>query len=254
MYLLKDTLQHKEAPVRDYEAIKKEGILRIMTEYIPQGYYVAGDTLQGFQYELCQAVAQISGLEVQIQFDLGLNTAFEALRSNRCDVIAYNIPTYSELKDIYLFTQPIVRSKEVLVQRTSAANNGIEPIREQLKLGGKTLHLPRNSPALLRLRHLEYEMSDHFQIVENEIYSTEQLIILVAKGEIDYAVCDYLIANSLKNEFPEIDIDTDISFTQLQAWAVRKDNPVLLDSLNAWIDRIRENGNFLTIYKRYYTE
>ncbi|MDR0546659.1 MAG: glutamine ABC transporter substrate-binding protein, partial [Dysgonamonadaceae bacterium] len=27
----------------------------------------------------------------------------------------------------------------------------------------------------------------------------------------------------------------DISFTQLQAWAVRKSSPVLLDSLNVWM-------------------
>lgn len=60
---------------------------------------------------------------------------------------------------------------------------------------------------------------------EDELYSSEQLAIMVAKGDIDYAVCDQQIARVSKGNLPEIDIDTDISFTQLQSWAVRKDSP-----------------------------
>ena len=50
------------------------------------------------------------------------------------------------------------------------------------------------------------------------------------------------------------DIETDISFTQLQSWAVRKTSPILLDSLNSWFRRIREEGTFEAIYRKYYTE
>lgn len=44
---------------RDYPEIKEEGILRLVTEYNQSGYYVAGDTIEGFQYELSQAIAQL---------------------------------------------------------------------------------------------------------------------------------------------------------------------------------------------------
>ena len=75
---------------------------------------------------------------------------------------------------------------------------------------------------------------------------------MVAKGDIDYAVCDLQIAKISKENLPEIDIDTDISFTQLQSWAVRKDSPILLDSLNSWLSQIKESGLYKQIYKRYY--
>ena len=75
---------------------------------------------------------------------------------------------------------------------------------------------------------------------------------MVAKGDIDYAVCDQQIAVLSQKQLPEIDIKTDISFTQLQSWAVRKDSPILLDSLNRWLDQIRKNGTFDKIYKKYY--
>lgn len=242
---------HETGP-RDYAEIKKEGILRMVTEYNQSGYYIAGDTIEGFQYELSQAIAKLSGLEVQTHLIMSLSESFKELSDNQCDVVARNIPITSEIKENYLFTEPIVLNKQVLVQRTETANNNIKPIRNQLDLAQKILYIPKDSPALLRLRNLEHEIGDTIYVHEDELYSTEQLIIMVAKGDIDYAVCDQQIANLSQKQFPEIDIDTDISFTQLQSWAVRKDSPILLDSLNSWLNQIRESGQYNDIYRRYY--
>lgn len=245
---------YKKEPVapRDYPEIKEEGILRMVTEYNQSGYYVAGDTIEGFQYELSQAIAALSGLEVQTQLEMSLAESFRELSDNQCDVIARNIPITSEIKEDYLFTEPIVFNKQVLVQRTKEANNGIQPIRNQLDLAQKTLYIPKNSPALLRLQNLAHEIGDTIYVKEDELYSSEQLAIMVAKGDIDYAVCDQQIARLSKENLPEIDIDTDISFTQLQSWAVRKDSPILLDSLNSWLSQIKKSGLYDQIYKRYY--
>ena len=207
----------QEIGPRDYPEIKEEGILRMITEYNQSGYFVSGDTVQGFQYELSQAIAKLSGLEVH-----------------------------------YLFTEPIVLNKQVLVQRTAEANNGQAPIRNQLDLAQKTLYIPKDSPALLRLQNLGHEIGDTIYVVEDELYSTEQLMIMVAKSDIDYAVCDQQIARMTQKNLPEVDILTDVSFTQLQSWAVRKDSPVLLDSLNSWLQQIKNSGLYDQIYKRYY--
>lgn len=238
---------------RDYPEIKQEGILRLVTEYNQSGYYIAGDTIRGFQYELSQAIAKLSGLEVHTHLVMSLAESFKELSGNKCDIIARNIPITSEIKEKYLFTEPIVFNKQVLIQRTKEANNGLEPLRNQLDLGGKTLYIPKDSPALLRLQNLSHEIGDTIYVIEEQLYSGEQLAIMVAKGDIDYAVCDQQIARLSKQELPEIDIDTDISFTQLQSWAVRKDSPILLDSLNSWLDQIKKNGLYDQIYKRYYT-
>ncbi|RHJ94897.1 transporter substrate-binding domain-containing protein [Parabacteroides bouchesdurhonensis] len=241
-----------EIPPRDYEQIKEEGVLRMVTEYNQSGYYVAGDTIEGFQYELSQAIAKLSGLEVQTHLEMSLAKSFEDLSGNKYDVIARNIPATSEIKEEYLFTDPIVLNKQVLVQRTAKANDGKQPIRNQLDLAKKTLYIPKDSPALLRLHNLEIEIGDSIYVIEDELYSSEQLAIMVAKGDIDYAVCDQQIARLSQKQLPELDIDTDISFTQLQSWAVRKDSPVLLDSLNSWLNQIRESGLYNKIYERYY--
>ena len=242
----------QEIEPRDYPEIKEEGILRMITEYNQSGYFVSGDTVQGFQYELSQAIAKLSGLEVQTHLEMSLAKSFEELSDNKCDVIARNIPITSEMRENYLFTEPIVLNKQVLVQRTAEANNGQAPIRNQLDLAQKTLYIPKDSPALLRLQNLGHEIGDTIYVVEDELYSTEQLMIMVAKGDIDYAVCDQQIARMTQKKLPEVDILTDVSFTQLQSWAVRKDSPVLLDSLNSWLQQIKNSGLYDQIYKRYY--
>lgn len=247
-------LKTQSAPVlpRDYAEIRQEGILRIVTEYNQSGYYIAGDTIEGFQYELSQAIADLSGLEVQTHLEMSLAESFQELSDNRCDIIARNIPITSEIKENYLFTDPIIFNKQVLVQRKPNANKGKQPVRNQLDLAQKTLYIPKDSPAKLRLRNLEHEIGDTIYVVEDELYSSEQLVIMVAKGDIDYAVCDQQTALLSSRQLPEIDIQTDISFTQLQSWAVRKDSPALRDSLNTWFARIKESGLYDKIYKRYY--
>ena len=49
---------HKPVAIqdRDYPEIRKEGILHLETEYSQAGYYVSEDTIQGFHYELGQAL------------------------------------------------------------------------------------------------------------------------------------------------------------------------------------------------------
>mgnify|MGYP000674131661 CR=1 FL=1 len=89
------------------------------------------------------------------------------------------------MRENYLFTEPIVLNKQVLVQRTAEANNGQAPIRNQLDLAQKTLYIPKDSPALLRLQNLGHEIGDTIYVVEDELYSTEQLMIMVAKGDIE---------------------------------------------------------------------
>ncbi|MDR1499429.1 MAG: transporter substrate-binding domain-containing protein [Tannerellaceae bacterium] len=250
--LKRGSLLSKTPAPRDYAEIAGEGVLRIITPYSTPGYYIAGGRAEGFQYELSRAIASLSGLEVELSLEMSIAESFAALLDNRCDIIAQNIPVTSDMKALYLFTEPIVLGKDILVQRTAEANCGVKPVRNHLELAGKTIYVAKGSPALLRLKHLEEEIGDSVFIKEDDTYSSEQLSIMVAGGEIDYAVSDYQEAMALKNELPQIDIETDISFTQLQAWAVRKDAPALADSLNSWFSRMRAQGIFDPIYRRYY--
>ena len=110
-----------------------------------------------------------------------------------------------------------------------------------MDLANQTIYVSKNSPAILRLKNLAEEIAEPIHIKEIEEYTSEQLIYMVEKKEIDYAVVDREISLRNMKLFPDLDFHTDISFTQLQAWGLRKTSPILLDSLNVWITEFKQN-------------
>ena len=239
---------------RDYAAIAKEGILRVATEYNSISFYVDGDTISGFHYELIQAFARDKRLKAEITPVMSFEERLKGLSEGRYDVIAYGILATSKLKDSLLLTSPIVLNKQVLVQRKENGENDSLYIRNQLDLARRTLHVVKGSPSILRIQNLGNEIGDTIYIKEIEKYGPEQLISLVAHGDIDYAVCDESIARAVADSLSQIDINTAFSFSLFYSWAVSKQSPVLLDSLNTWLDKIQKKSEYQKIYKKYYNQ
>jgi membrane-bound lytic murein transglycosylase MltF len=237
---------------RDYDEIMASGELNVVTDYNSIGLYVSGDTLQGFQREMILALEKEWGIKVNLFLENSLDENLEGLLAMRYDLIARNIPVNVQLRDTIAFTSPIMLNKQVLVQRKQEYNDAVEPIRQHLDLAGKTIHVAGDSPAILRLNNLSHEIGDTIFIVEDPTYETEQLVMMVASGDIDFTVCDEKMALRLAKFLPEIDIATDVSFTQLESWAVRKDSPMLLDSLDNWLGRFKATTAFRRIYEKYY--
>lgn len=237
---------------RDYNEIKASGVLNVVTDYNAIGYYVSGDSARGFQLEMMRALEKEWGVKVNLFLENSLDENLEGLAGQRYDLVARNIPVNIQLKDSFAFTNPITLNKQVLVQRKARFNDSIEPIRQQLDLAKKTIHVPGESPAIMRLNNLSHEIGDTIYVMEDPTYETEQLVMMVATGDIDFTVCDEKVAERLAEILPEIDIETDISFTQLESWAVRRDSPQLLDSLNRWLGRFKETPEFKRIFEKYY--
>lgn len=254
MLLLRNARQSSQAPLspRDYKEIIHSGELNVVTDYNAIGYYVSGDTMEGFQLEMMQALEDDWGVKVNLFLENSLDENLEGLGMQRYDLVARSIPVNSQLRDDYFFTHPITLNKQVLVQRKAEYNDSLAPIRQHLDLAGKTIHVAKDSPAILRLNNLSHEIGDTIVIYENPVYEAEQLVMMVASGDIDFTVCDEKVAEGLATVLPEIDVETDISFTQFESWALRRDSPVLLDSLNSWLNRFRETKAFRDIYDKYY--
>ncbi len=238
---------------RDYDEIKEEGIIRVAMEYNSISFHVEGDTVSGFHYELIEAFARDHGMQAAILPEMSFDKQLAGLADGTFDVIANGIPTTSELKDSLALTIPIILSKQVLVQRALQEDGDSSLfIKSRLNLAGKTLHVVKGSPSILRIHNLADEIGDTICIQEVEKYGDEQLISMVAHGDLDYAVCDESIARSAADSLPQIDVDTAISFTQFYSWGVSKQSPALLDSLNTWLETFKKGKEYKKIYKKYY--
>lgn len=225
--------------------------LTVVTDYSPIGYFVHGDSIAGINNDLINLFRQYTPLKLKVVLESSLEKSLDGLSSGKYDIIARSIPITSELKDKVLLSEPITLTKQVLVQRKEEYNDSIPPVRSHLSLAGKTLYVPKDSPNILRINNLSHEIGDSICYVEDNLYGEEQLAIMVAKREIDFTVCDEKIAKKIALSQPELDIATNMGFTQLEAWGVSKNCPEVLDSLNHWIEQARKKDELNKIYQRY---
>lgn len=238
--------------MRDLDYIQNKGVLRVCTDYSTVDYFMEGDSIRGFQYEIVNILCDSLGLIPEWTIENSLDKNIQDLEDGKIDLIARNIPVTTTLREKVAFSSPIIQTKQVLVQRKAKYNNDIKPLRNQLLLAKKTIYVPANSPSILRLRNLESEIADTIFIKEMPNYEAEQLIMMVAKGDIDFAVCDAQTAKINAELMPEIDIKTAISFMQMQSWAMRPSSNQLQARVDSFLVHFIETKEYRDIYRSYY--
>ncbi|GAF03064.1 MltF family protein [Saccharicrinis fermentans] len=243
----------------DLEGIQERGKLKVATDYNSTNYFIYKGRPMGYQLELLEEFCNNLGikLEVKVSNDVHDNIAY--LKSGKIDLIAQNLTVTRERSKEIQFTEPHTYSRQVLVQRKHEKKDSAKAkirfnhlIRNQLDLAGKTIYVQKGSSYVTRLRHLADEIGDSINIVEIPDYEAEQLIGLVAEGEIAYTICDENLAKVNLNYYKNIDVETAISFPQKIAWGVRKNSPDLLHVVNNWLVRFRKTTKYRLIYKKYF--
>lgn len=245
-----------EVPVRpssprDFAEINKHGVLRAVIEYETLSLHAEGDSIGGLQWELLNDFARHYGWQLQVYPKMEFSERLQGLIQGTYDLIATAIPVNSTICDSILLSHPILTNRQVLVQRKASLDQDSLYIKSQLDLAGKTIHVVKDSPALMRIHNLAGEIGDTIYIQEVERYGSEQLIFMVAHGDINYAVCDESTASAALDSFPQIDIHTAIGFTQFYSWGVNKTSHVLIDSLNTWLDYYKTTPEGIALYRRY---
>lgn len=244
---------------RDLTQIRERGKLVAITDFNSTSYFIYRGEPMGFQYELLQAYADYLQLELEIVTENDLNVAFTMLDHGDADLLAFNLSINSERKERIKFTSPIGQTRQVLVQRKPSNWLDLtlddidrEIVRNQLDLAGKTVYVQSGSAYAHRLINLQDEIGDSINIVEVPM-ETEELVALVANGEIDYTVTDENVALVNRTYYSILDVETPVSFPQNYAWGVRRSgSQELLESLNDWIDIYQKTTSYALLYAKYF--
>lgn len=222
----------------------------IAIEYSPLTFYQYGDTIGGFDYDLLRIIAREGGMKLKFHPVSALASALEGLRAGRFDMVVADVPTTAELREEFAFTEPAFLDRQVLVQRRDSAGF----ISSALDLASKKVWVAAQSPAVTRLRNLSAEIGDTIHIVTDSLYGSEQLVILTATGEIDRAVVNERIAKAMCADYPDIDISTQITFTQFQSWLMRRGNEELTSKIDTLLVRFKATPEYAGLHLRYFGE
>jgi membrane-bound lytic murein transglycosylase F len=207
---------------------------------------------------MLQDLAEHLNIKLEMVVSNDLEETFNCLRMGDCDLIAQNLTVTRERKKQFDFTVPHSQTRQVLIQRKPEGWKKMHPaelerqlIRNQLELGGKKIYVQRNSSYYVRMLNLAEEIGDTIDIIDVPD-DAESLILQVAEGEIDYTVADENIALVNQTYYPNLDVQTAVSFPQNLAWAVNSGADELRKEINAWLSEYRKSTRYAVIYNKYF--
>ncbi|MCU0366730.1 MAG: transporter substrate-binding domain-containing protein [Bacteroidales bacterium] len=196
-------------PNRDLDAILTEGRIRVVTNINHTSYFIYRGEPMGFHFELLKKFADHLELELEIIARNDIDEALQLLDRGEADLVAIGLSVSADRKEQMRFTEPLMQASQVLVQRkpngwSKMTGGEIESlmVRNQLDLDGKTVYVQKGSSFAQRLYSLERETGTDIEVIEVP-FDAEELALQVARGEIEYTVCDDYMANiigSLNNE------------------------------------------------------
>lgn len=244
---------------RSLEKILERGKLIATTDYNSTNYFIYRGEPAGYEYEMLRAYAKHIGVDLELVRNNDFDDAYNDLAEGKVDIIAMGMTVNGDRKALIDFTEPLGQTRQVLVQRkpenwrkmTTMSKVDEMLVRNPLELAGKMVYIPRYSPYGQRLRNLQQEIGDTIIIVEFP-QTSERLIEMVAKGEIDYTMSDEHVALVNQKYFPDIDVSTPLSFPLHVAWGVRKGDDSLTKSINAWIKDFSDTKIARFIYNKYF--
>ena len=126
-------------------------------------------------------------------------------------------------------------------------------ITNPIDLAGKKVYVKEKSSHYYRLKNLSDEIGGEIEIISvGGDTTSEQLMAMVAQGQIDYTIADQHVAQINQSFFDNLDVNTPISLPQQIAWAVRKTSPNLLQVINEWIATMKKSTDYYVIYNKYF--
>ena len=245
---------------RDFAEIKADGVLRAMTSYSGTSYFLYKGQPMGYEYDLLKRFAKHLDVKLEITVSNDIDTMFQSLLSGKVDLIAHGLTVTNTRKEMVTFSEYLYLTHQVLVQRKpenyrkmgwSKLQSSL--IHDPIELIGDTVSVAANTSYMQRLSNLSEEIGGtiHIDTLPGNL-STDKAIEMVANGEIKYTVADNNIASINASYYPELDVRVPVSFSQRMAWALRPESSELADSLNSWINTMKEGVEYYVIYNKYF--
>ena len=237
----------------DLSDIENRGTLVIATSNNASDYFLYKGEPQGFQLEVLEDLGTYLGLKVELLVCNNPTEILEYLRCGKCDMVAssWNLTKTSE--DFLSYSMPLLESNMLLVQRNLPKSN-IERaiVRKSLVKNFKELYGSSVYVPMMSLQTDLVRLYNKIHVVEMPQYSQENLIELVANGKVDYTVCNSILADRLKTNFPTLDFSTVVKRAEPIAWLFRRSSAGLNEKVNLWMRAYKKSTRYSLLLDKYF--
>ncbi|MBU2652345.1 MAG: transporter substrate-binding domain-containing protein [Bacteroidetes bacterium] len=252
-------LDKEQARQSQLSKIKERGLLIALTDYNSTSYFLYRGEPMGYQYDKLRLFADYLGVDLEVRISNDLDRSFRMLDQGEVDIIAMGLTVTQKRSNRVDFTKPHSQSRQVLVQRKPENWRKMRTwdeveskmIRNALDLADKVVYVQKGTNFSDRMKNLANEIGDTIYVIQSE-NEVEELISMVARGEIDYTVADEHVALVNEKYYSNIDVQTPVSFPQHIAWAVKKGNDSLRMEANHWLNSYLQSAAAGYIYDKYF--
>ncbi len=245
---------------RDLEDIKKDGKITALTSYSNTSYFLYRGQPMGFEYELLQRFADHLDVDLEIKISNNIDSLLPQIRSGKADILAHGMTITTDRKAKVDFTDYLYLTHQVLVQKKpdnwrNMHWSKIEKslIHDAIELIGDTISIRKNSSYYKRIENLSKEIGGiiYIDTLPGDL-STDEIIQMVANGEIKYTVADNNIASIMTSYYPILNIEVPVSFSQRISWVVPSESDSLLIACNDWLSSMKDEVDYYVIYNKYF--
>ncbi len=247
------TRQNVTQEITDLPQIREKENLVVAVSRNSVDYFVDKGEPAGFQYEILSELSRYLGIKVEIFVGKSFTENLQCLSEGRCDMIASGL-LLPEIDLPVTGTDPLYTEQQVLIQRKPAnrkkmSNEDIDRglIRNPEDLNGKMVYasgwssLPDNE---------DFVADRRIRFVKLKGIEPEDLIDLVAEGELDYAICSRSVACLISVNHENIDIRTELGELPV-GWLVRSKSSELLQAVNQWLAEFSKTTEYAVLHNKY---
>ena len=248
----------------DLDGMRKRRQVRLLVPYSKTFYFVdKGAKQAGVTYDVGRAFEEwlnkrekTKTLKISVVFvPVARERMLSGLLDGTGDIAAGNITITEERAKMVQFSDPFAKDiKEVLVTGPTAA-----PIATLDDLAGREIHVRRSSSYFEHLASLSkaLEVNGLKPIVISELddeLEDEDVMEMVNAGLLPWAVVDEHKAQIWTSVFTKLTVRSDLAVNEGGeiAWAMRKDNPQLLEVVNEFAKTHKIGTTFGNILKKRY--
>lgn len=232
-------------PRSSLQKVLDDGVLKVGTNYGRTNYYNGVSGREGFEYELAKGFADYIGVELEVYPFYSLNDLFPQLSNQHIDIIAAGITMTPQRQAEFDFGPAYqdVSQKVVFLQGNTRP-------RSTDQLNGDLLVVSGSSHAE-SLKQVSLPESVNWQQTDER--DAEELLELVAQGELDYTVADSTILALMRRRYPQLSIGFTLVQEQGIGWAInRQADDALRAALIEYFGKIRQDGSFKVLEDKYF--
>ena len=215
------------------------GVLRMATNatFPPYEYY-EGDEVVGIDPEIAAAIAEKLGMTLEIN-DMDFDPAIAAAQTGQADIVMEGLTVTDDRKEKINFTDSYATGVQVVIVPEDSDIQSVDDLE------GKLIGVQQGTTGAL------YCSDDYGEENVQKFTSGPVAVEALKNGQIDCVVIDNEPAKSYvsQNEGLKI-LDTEY-ITEEYAIGISKDNPELLEQINAALQELKDDGTIQSIIDKY---